>query len=114
MKELIQKLRNFAKEREWEQFHSPKNLAMALSVEVAEIVEIFQWLTQEESKNLRPDVLQKVKEEIGDVKIFLTNLADKLGIDLLAAAMEKIEVNERKYPVDKAKGSAKKYTEFEK
>ncbi len=114
MKELIQKLRNFAKEREWEQFHSPKNLAMALSVEVAEIVEIFQWLTQEESKNLRPDVLQKVKEEIGDVTIFLTNLADKLGIDLLAAAMEKIEVNERKYPVDKAKGSAKKYTEFEK
>jgi len=114
MKQLINDLRTFAKERDWEQFHSPKNLAMALSVEVSEIVEIFQWLTQDESRNLSFEKLEKVKEEISDVMIFLTNLADKLGIDLLAAAKEKIEVNERKYPVDKAKGSAKKYTELDK
>jgi NTP pyrophosphatase (non-canonical NTP hydrolase) len=114
MQELVKMLRQFAEERDWEQFHSPKNLAMALSVEVAEIVEIFQWLTQDESRNLSPEKLEKVKEEISDVMIFLTNLADKLGIDLLAAAKEKIEVNERKYPVDKAKGSAKKYTELDK
>jgi dCTP diphosphatase len=112
MKELTQKLREFAKERDWEQFHSPKNLAMALSVEVAEIVEIFQWLTEEESRNLNTDKLQKVKEEIADVMIFLTNLADKLGIDLLEAARGKIQVNRKKYPVGKSKGSAKKYDQL--
>lgn len=112
MKELIQGLREFAQERDWEQYHSPKNLAMALSVEVAEIVEIFQWLTEEESRNLPPDKIEKVKEEIGDVMIFLTNLADKLGIDPIEAAKEKIKINSQKYPVDKAKGNAKKYTEI--
>ena len=112
MKELIQNLREFTNERDWEQFHSPKNLAMALSVEVAEIVEIFQWLTQEESRALNADKLKKVKEEIADVMIFLTNLADKLGIDVLEAAKEKIEVNKKKYPVEKAKGTAKKYKEL--
>ena len=74
MKDLINELREFARERDWEQFHSPKNLAMALSVEVAEIVEIFQWLTQEESKNLGSVKLDKVKQEIGDVMIFLFNV----------------------------------------
>ena len=112
MEELIRQLREFARERDWEQFHSPKNLAMALSVEVAEIVEIFQWLTQEESKNLPPDKLKKMKEEIGDVMIFLTNLADKLGIDPLEAAKEKIEINQEKYPASVVKGKANKYTEY--
>jgi NTP pyrophosphatase (non-canonical NTP hydrolase) len=112
MEELIRQLREFARERDWEQFHSPKNLAMALSVEVAEIVEIFQWLTQEESKNLRPDKLKKMKEEIGDVMIFLTNLADKLGIDPLKAAKEKIQINQKKYPASVVKGKANKYTEY--
>jgi len=112
MEELITKLREFAKERDWEQFHSPKNLAMALVVEVAEVVEHFQWLTQEESTNLPPHDLAKVREEIADVMIFLTGLADKLGIDPLAAAKEKIEKNRRKYPADVVKGKALKYTEY--
>jgi len=113
MKELIRELREFAKERDWEQFHSPKNLAMALSVEVAEIVEIFQWLSQEESKKLTPAKVEKVKQEIGDVMIFLTNLADKLGIDPLEAAREKIVINRLKYPATLVKGKANKYTEYE-
>jgi len=112
MKELISELREFAKERDWEQFHSPKNLAMALSVEVAEIVEIFQWLTQDQSRNLGVEKLEKAKEEIADVLIFLTGLADKLGIDPLEAAMEKIETNRKKYPPNIVKGKAHKYTEY--
>ena len=113
MKDLINELREFARERDWEQFHSPKNLAMALSVEVAEIVEIFQWLTQEESKNLGSVKLDKVKQEIGDVMIFLINLADKFGIDPLEAAREKIMMNRLKYPTELVKGKANKYTEYE-
>ena len=114
MQELIKKLRKFANERDWEQFHSPKNLSMALSVEVAEIIEHFQWLTEEQSKNLPDDKLEEVETELADTLIYLIRLADKLKIDLLAAAQSKIEVNERKYPMGKAKGSAKKYTEFDK
>ena len=114
MKELMQKLREFAKERDWEQFHSPKNLAMALSVEVAEIVEVFQWLTQEESRNLIPEKLGEVREEIADVMIFLINLSDKLGIDPLEAAKEKIKINNKKYPVSIVKGKSQKYTEYNK
>ena len=112
MQELIKKIRAFAQDRDWEQFHSPKNLAMALVVEAAEIVEHFQWLTEEQSRNLPPDKLEKIKEEIADVMIFLTNLADRLGIDPLEAAKDKIEKNKRKYPVEKAKGSARKYNEL--
>ena len=114
MEELIQKLRAFAKERDWDQFHSPKNLSMALSVEVAEVVEHFQWVTEEQSKNLPNDKLEEVETELADILIYLIRLADKLDIDLLAAAQSKIEVNERKYPVDKARGNAKKYTELDK
>lgn len=114
MKELIEKLREFAKARDWEQFHSPKNLAMALSVEVAEIVEHFQWLTEEQSKNLPNDKLGKVEIELADTFIYLIRLADKLGIDLFVAAQSKIEINKQKYPVGKAKGNARKYTEFDK
>ncbi|HUV50582.1 MAG TPA: nucleotide pyrophosphohydrolase [Anaerolineae bacterium] len=114
MQKLIKKLREFAKERDWDQFHSPKNLSMALSVEVAEVVEHFQWLTEEQSKNLPNDKLEEVETELADILIYLIRLADKLGIDLLAAAQSKIEVNERKYPVGKAKGNAKKYTELDK
>ena len=112
MKELAQKLREFAAKRDWEQFHSPKNLSMALSVEVAEIVELFQWLTEEESYKLPPDKLDKTKEEIGDVVIYLAMLADKLGIDPVEAAWEKISTNEVKYPVEKVKGSSQKYSEI--
>ena len=108
------RLREFAEDRDWEQFHSPKNLSMALSAEVAEIIEHFQWLTEEQSKNLPKEKLEEVETELADTLIYLIRLADKLDIDLLAAAQRKIEVNEQKYPVDKAKGTAKKYTELDK
>jgi len=110
--EIKLRLRDFAKERDWDQFHSPKNLSMALSVEVAEIVEHFQWLTEEQSKNLSKDRLGEVETELADTLIYLVRLADKLGVDLLGAARRKIEVNERKYPVDESKGCARKYTEW--
>ena len=113
MKDLISELRSFARERDWEQFHSPKNLAMALVVEVAEIAEHFQWLTEEQSKNLDKEKLVQIREEIADVMIFLTNLADKLGIDPLEAAKEKIEANRKKYPADLVKGKADKYTAYD-
>ena len=113
MQELIDKLRQFAKEREWEPYHSPKNLAMALSVETAELVEHFQWLTQAQSYELTPAKRDKVRDEIGDVLIYLVNLADKLGIDPLQAAHKKIEKNRDKYPVSKAKGNALKYKDFD-
>jgi dCTP diphosphatase len=102
----------FIRERDWEQFHSPKNLAMALSVEVSEVVEHFQWLTQEESQNLPPKELAEVREEIGDVMIYLTELAEKLGIDPVEAAKSKVAINEKKYPADLVKGKASKYTEY--
>ena len=112
MDELIKKIRAFNKERDWEQFHSPKNLAMALNVEVAEIAEHFQWLTENDSTNLPPEKLNEVKEEIGDVMIFLLNLSDKLEIDPIQAASEKLEKNKLKYPVEKVKGKSLKYTEY--
>jgi len=113
MKELIKKLRKFADEREWEQFHSPKNLSMALAVEAGEILEYFQWLTEKQSRNLDPETLKKVKEEIGDVQIYLARLADQLGFSPLEAAEEKLKQNIRKYPAEKVKGKAKKYTELD-
>ena len=109
---LLEKIRRFNDERDWAQFHSPKNLAMALSVEVAEIAEHFQWLTQDESKNVSPEKLSEIKDEIGDVMIYLFNLSDKLGIDPIEAAEKKLEANHNKYPAEKSKGSAKKYTEL--
>lgn len=112
MQELVKRLRRFAEERDWEQFHSPKNLSMALSVEVAEIVEHFQWLTEEESRRLGDDKREELAEEIGDVMIYLVNLADKLGIDPLRSAKEKLEKNEKKYPARLVKGKSQKYTEY--
>ena len=94
-------LRQFAEERDWEQFHSPKNLSMALSVETSEIVEHFQWLTEEQSENLSIDKLEEVKTELADTFIYLIRLADKLNINLLEVAESKIEINELKYPIDK-------------
>lgn len=91
MEDLIKKIREFADERDWEQFHSPKNLSMALAVEAGEILEHFQWLTEEESRNLDTKTLNKVKEEIGDVQIYLARLADQLGFSPLQAALEKLE-----------------------
>lgn len=111
---LKQRLREFADARDWHQFHSPKNLAMALSVEVAEIVEHFQWLTEAQSKNLPPKKLAEVEAELADTFAYLIRLADTLDIDLFAATEKKMAVNEEKYPVAKARGNATKYTEFDK
>ena len=106
------KIQNFAREREWEQYHSPKNLSMALAVEAAELIEEFQWLTEEESRSLTPEKLQKVKDEIGDIFIYLLRISGVLDIDILEAGHEKFHKNEIKYPVHKCKGSSKKYTEY--
>lgn len=111
---LKYRLREFAETRDWNQFHSPKNLCMALGVEVAEITEHLQWLTEEQSRNLPQDKLGEVANELADTLLYLVRLADKLDIDLMNAAFKKIELNEQKYPVDKARGNARKYTEFTK
>jgi len=103
-------LRRFAAERDWDQFHSPKNLASALAVEAAELLEPFQWLTEEQSRNLTEKQVNAVKGELADVFIYLIRLSDKLGMDLIEAATEKIRVNAEKYPVEKSKGSSVKYT----
>lgn len=105
-------LREFAAERDWEQFHSPKNLAAALSVEAAEILEHFQWLGEDESRNLLPAKRDEVADELADVLLYLVRLADKLDIDLHQAAELKLVKNAAKYPVEKAKGRHTKYTEL--
>ena len=110
--QLRNSLRQFAAERDWDQFHSPKNLAMALAVEAAELLERFQWVTEEDSKRLPPADLAAVREEMADVLNYLVRLADKLDVNLLEAAAEKIVLNAQKYPVDKSRGSAKKYSEL--
>ena len=107
-------LRGFVKERDWEQYHTPKNLAMALAGEVGELVEIFQWLTPEESVQIgsTTESRTKVGDELADVMIYVLRLADVLEIDLLAALWAKMQKNAAKYPVDLARGSAKKYTQL--
>lgn len=112
MIELRDRLRRFVAERDWDQFHSPKNLAMALSVEAAELMEHFQWLTEEQSKGLAPEKLAEVRDEMADVLVYLVRLADKLDVDLLAAAAQKIDKNALKYPAAKVRGSMKKYSEY--
>ncbi len=109
---LRDQLRAFAAARDWDQFHSPKNLSMALMVEVAELMEHFQWLTEEQSGNLPADKMAEVSEELADILLYLVRLADKLGVDLRTAALAKLEKNARKYPADKVRGSSKKYSEY--
>ena len=106
--DLVATLREFAAERDWEQFHTPKNLAMALAGEAGELLAEFQWLTPEQSANLTPDQRAAVAEEMADVLIYLCRLADVTGIDLLDAASAKLEANRTRYSVDAAKGSAAK------
>lgn len=105
-------LRAFARERDWEQFHSPKNLAMALTVEAGELQEIFQWLSEQQSCSLDVQQRQHVKEEMADVLLYLCRLADVLAIDLQAAALDKLKRNAEKYPVDQVRGKSAKYTEY--
>jgi dCTP diphosphatase len=109
---LRERLRSFAAARDWERFHSPKNLASALIVEAAELLEHFQWLTEDASRALPPSVKAEVATELADVLLYLVRLADTLDIDLHAAATAKIAANELKYPADKVRGSARKYTEY--
>lgn len=112
LKQLQLKLRAFAKERDWEQFHSPKNLVMALSGEVGELTEKFQWLTEEQSKHLTSEQIEEIKEEMADVFMYLIKIADKLNIDLIEASKDKLLLNEQKYPVDKCYGQSTKYNKL--
>jgi len=113
LEQIKAQLQKFADDRDWDQFHSPKNLSMALSVEASELVECFQWLTEEQSQNLSPEQLSAVKDEMADVQIYLLRLATKLNVNMVEAVNQKIKKNALKYPIDKVKGSAKKYTEYE-
>ena len=113
LRELAEELQRFAAERDWEQFHSPKNLAMALSVEVAEIAEHFQWLTEAQSRELDVTKSDEVAAELADALIYLVRLADQLGVDLHQATIKKLALTAQKYPADKVRGSARKYSEYE-
>jgi NTP pyrophosphatase (non-canonical NTP hydrolase) len=113
LRALQQRLAAFAAARDWEQFHSPKNLAMALSVEAAELVEEFQWLTEAESRALDAERRERVRLVLADVFIYLLRLSDRLDVDLMRAADDKIALNERKYPADRVRGDARKYTEYD-
>lgn len=112
MDELLNTLRQFAAERDWDQFHSPKNLSMALAVEASELLEIFQWM--QESESLAPNAVtrERIAEELADVFVYCLLMSNKLDIDLLQAAQSKMRKNAEKYPADKVKGSYKKYTEY--
>jgi dCTP diphosphatase len=110
--ELTERIRAFTAARDWEQFHSPKNLVMALTAELGELTEHFQWLTEAESKQIDSAARERVENEIADVFIYLVRLAQVLDVDLLRAADRKISENERKYPIEKVRGSAKKYSDY--
>src|SRR5512146_1552550 len=110
---IKKQVRQFVVEREWDQFHSPKNLSMALIVEAAEMVEHFQWLTEEQSCNLPPEKLAEAEQELDDIQVYLISLAEKLKLDIVAAVEKKLVLNAQKYPVEKARGNSKKYNEYE-
>ncbi|WP_297396502.1 nucleotide pyrophosphohydrolase [Acidiferrobacter sp.] len=110
--DLTERLAQFAKERDWEQFHSPKNLAMALIVEAGELVEPLQWLSEDETKDLSETQRQALSEEAADVLLYLLRFCDRVGIDLEQAAWAKIAKNAAKYPADRVRGSARKYTDY--
>ena len=112
LRDLALQLKRFAQARDWEQFHSPKNLASALIVEAAELLEHFQWKSESESRALSDDERAAVGSEIADVLLYLVHLSAALGIDPIAAAQDKLVVNEQKYPVDLSRGRSKKYTEL--
>jgi NTP pyrophosphatase (non-canonical NTP hydrolase) len=110
--ELQRRVAAFAAARDWDQFHSPKNLAIALSVEASELLEEFQWLTEGQSRSLDAERCERVRLEMADVLIYLLRLAGKLDIDVLQAAIDKMALNELKYPADRVRGDARKYTEY--
>jgi NTP pyrophosphatase (non-canonical NTP hydrolase) len=114
IRHLKDRIAEFAREREWDQFHSPKNLSMALAVEAAELMELFEWKTEEETACIRGDrkTLRRVREEVADVAVYLLNLCNRLNIDLAIAIIEKLALNARKYPVEVVKGKSTKYTDL--
>jgi len=105
-------LRAFVKERDWDQFHAPKNLAMAVAIEAAELMEEFQWLTPEQSAALPAEKREAVRQEMADVLLYLVRLADKLDIDLVAAAADKLVINAEKYPAEIVRGKSDKYDRY--
>jgi len=112
LEELKQRLRVFVAERDWDQFHSPKNLAMALSVEASELVELFQWLSEAQSAAPDEQLRRRAAEELADILWFLVRIADRLDIDLLAAAESKMVQNAEKYPAERVRGQSRKYDEY--
>ena len=112
IKALTEAVNVFSRERDWAPFHSPKNLSMALAVEVAELMEHFQWLREQQSATLSPEKKDAVAQELADVLIYLVRLASQLDIDLESAAWSKLDLNRQKYPIEKARGTAKKYDEL--
>jgi dCTP diphosphatase len=114
LEKLSNELKVFAEARDWDQFHSVKNLAMALNVEASELLEIFQWVTEEESNKstLNPKLKEKIEDEVADVFIYLLRIVNKSGLDLDAIVRKKMVKNAEKYPVEKSKGNAKKYTDL--
>jgi len=112
LEQLRERLSRFAKERDWEQFHNPKNLSMALIAEAAELVEHFQWLDAKQSEQLPADKKQAVAHELADILIYLIRTADQLDVDLIESAYSKIAINEDRYPVDKVKGDARRADEY--
>lgn len=113
LSDLRHRLREFAAARDWDRFHSPKNLSMALIVEAAELVEHFQWLSEPESRDLAEDKQRQVEHELADILIYLVRLADKLDVDLPQAVDDKIRINEDRYPADRVMAQARKYTEYQ-
>lgn len=114
LKKLNQDIQDFVTERDWEKFHSVKNLAMALSVECSELLEIFQWMSEENSNQVKSNtiVMEKVQDEVADIFLYLMRILDKTEIDLETAVRNKMNKNVLKYPADKVKGSSKKYDEY--
>ena len=113
LNELNTILLTFARERDWEQFHSPKNLAMALSGEAGELLEHFQWLTEAQSAALAPDKHEAVAQEMADILIYLIRLAERLDIDLVEAAHRKVAINRQRYPADRVRGDARRAEEYD-
>ena len=113
LQDLKDRMATFVRERDWEQFHTPKNLAMSIAIEAAELMEHFQWLTVEASKNLESDHLHAIGEELADIVIYSLSLSNRLGLDLSQTVLAKMEKNSLKYPSEKVKGKSHKYTYYQ-
>lgn len=112
--ELKERMATFVRERDWEQFHNPKNLSMSISIEAAELMEHFQWLTERQSQQLEPDALQEIGEELADIVLYSLSMANFLQLDLAETVLAKMAKNEIKYPKDQVRGKAHKYTYYQK